>query len=710
MRLLLAIAALLWASVSFAQLTCGLGDYQGRHLIGCEHGLQGTGEDQFSFVPPPANFTPGEPRDATISVIYNGFTPTAQAAFQYAVDIWASQLNSSVPIIVEATFEPLSGSTLGFAGSDGLYRNFTGAPESNTFYASALANRLNGGDIDPTSADIFCSFNSNSNWYYGTDGNTPGGQYDFVTVVLHELCHGIGFFGSASVTGSNGFITFGGDPVIYDTFVETGGGTPILNFSSGSVALGNALTGNDLFWDGPQALLNNGGIRPRIFAPGTWNGGSSYSHLNESTYGSGSNNALMTPFIGTAEAHHDPGPIVLGILTDIGWEVGGCSILSVTPGTQTSCNGPTNTYNQQLIIEYENEPQPSLLVVNGSLYTVTGSPQTISLNGLPADGQPVDITVSFNAEPACVFTANGLFTAPEPCCGNVRITSVNNDQSQFTLTNYGSCTVDVSAYETCSNLFCGEVGTFQVISGSTNLASGASVTLLWPAWSPAPGGADLSLFSANPDVTDPNDLLDFVQWGSSGNGYEALAVTAGIWGAGDFVGNISPYSYIGDGNQNGVAFWEGTTPPCAIDAIVALSQTGCDPFTNAYDQTLELSFTTPPGTGDLVVNGQNFAYTGNPMTVILTGLDSDGLPVDVFAFFSDQPGCNTTSSAVFTAPANCFCPTDLDGTGFTDISDFLLFLADFGCTGSCSGDLNNDGQTSSDDLLAFLSGFNAPCP
>jgi hypothetical protein len=42
-------------------------------------------------------------------------------------------------------------------------------------------------------------------------------------------------------------------------------------------------------------------------------------HLDEFTYPPGDVNAFMTPFLGWAEPIHNPGPIVLGVLTDIGW-------------------------------------------------------------------------------------------------------------------------------------------------------------------------------------------------------------------------------------------------------------------------------------------------------------------------------------------------------------------------------------------------------
>ena len=60
----------------------------------------------------------------------------------------------------------------------------------------ALADAIAGRDTYAGRVDLTASFNSNDkvNWYYGTDGNTPSGQFDFVTVVLHELGHGLGFF------------------------------------------------------------------------------------------------------------------------------------------------------------------------------------------------------------------------------------------------------------------------------------------------------------------------------------------------------------------------------------------------------------------------------------------------------------------------------------------------------------------------------------
>jgi len=284
-------------------------------------------QDMFTYVPPPS--TTSSPSSATFAVTYNGFTPGAQTAFQYAVDIWSSLLVSPVTIRVTANWTALPPGVLGSAGASIAYRDFPGAPQAGTWYAVALAEKLAATDLNlTTDPDINANFSSAfPNWYFGTDGNTPAGQYDFVSVVLHELCHGLTFAGSMTVSSGQGSWGSGsGFPFIFDRFAENGAGESLINttlFPNPSAALATQLQSNSVFYDGPQAVAANGGTRPPLYAPASWVQGSSYSHLNESTYPAGNLNSLMTPQIGTAEAIHSPGPVSLGMFRDMGWTTGG---------------------------------------------------------------------------------------------------------------------------------------------------------------------------------------------------------------------------------------------------------------------------------------------------------------------------------------------------------------------------------------------------
>ncbi|MGB1031809.1 MAG: GC-type dockerin domain-anchored protein [Flavobacteriales bacterium] len=694
-------------SLSKAQLVCGLGDYQHQ---GCEHGLQAIPEDKFTFIPPPAYFDAHDiNRASNITVNYNGFPANAEAAFEYAVAIWESTLTSSVPIIIDANWASLAGGTLGFAGANGFYINFPGNTAGNTFFPQALANKLRGSDNGVGTEDISCTFNSNFSWYFGTDGNTPGGQYDFVTVVLHELGHGLGFLGSGDVSGGNGSIGFGGTPLIYDTFVENNTGSAITSFPNNSAALASQLQGNNLYWNGPLGMANNGGTRPRIYAPGTFNGGSSYSHLNESTYPAGNVNSLMTPFLGSAEANHDPGPIVEGMFEDMGWSLEECLITGISVDNVGACNPANNNHSVDLIIEYSSAPAFGLLNVNGATFNITSSPQTITLTTLPSDGSGVDITAFFTALPDCIVAETDLYVAPEICCTNLRLEAVNPDLNQISIKNHGVCAQQIGTYRLCTEFQYGTISTMTIVSGSANVTPGSTTVLEWADWTPTAAGADMGLYLPSGAFSSTDAMVDFTQWGTAGNGRESVAVAKGIWSAGDFATGIAPYNYTGDGIDTGVAFWEGSIPPCFITQIAAGIQSACNSLTGEYTQAIAITYQDAPATGTLDVNGVSYPITGSPQVITLT-LPADGLPVTISAEFSDDAGCSLTESNLFTAPSDCFCPTDLNTDGSTNVQDLLALLAQFACTENCTADLNNDGNVAGDDLLVLLASFGNPCP
>lgn len=280
-------------------------------------------------VAPPAEFSQAgiqSPRNATIVVNYIGsWDAQAQTAFQYAVDIWETQITSPVPIAIDARWSALGSGVLGAAGWIAAARDFAGAPQSGTWYPIALANKLYGSDLASTYADIGATFNSSfANWYFGTDGNPPSGKYDFVSVVLHELCHGLGFGGSMRVSGGQGSWGDQGYPYIYDRFAENGSGQSLLDtslFPNPSAALAAQLTSGNIYFDAPVARAANGGSPVKLYAPSSWSTGSSYAHLDE-IY-NGTPNALMTYSIGAAESIHNPGAIARAMLQDTGLTIPG---------------------------------------------------------------------------------------------------------------------------------------------------------------------------------------------------------------------------------------------------------------------------------------------------------------------------------------------------------------------------------------------------
>ena len=274
--------------------------------------------------PAPANLSRRAPT-ADIQVTYVGNWPAeAQNAFEYATTIWETIIQSPVPITIEAEFGALPENVLGGAGPNGFRRDFTGATIVDTWYPTAIVNALSGFDRDPSASDIGAIFSSEISWYYGIDANPPGNQFDFVSVVLHEIGHGLGFTGSMRVTNGVGTwgLSSGGrtSPVIYDRFTLNGSGQVLLtNFPNNTTALGDQLTSNNLFFAGPNATAANGNQWVELFAPSTWIQGSSYSHLGESFNDTA--DSLMTFSVSPGVAEHMAGPVILGMFVDMGWQV-----------------------------------------------------------------------------------------------------------------------------------------------------------------------------------------------------------------------------------------------------------------------------------------------------------------------------------------------------------------------------------------------------
>lgn len=93
--------------------------------------------------------------------------------------------------------------------------------------------------------------------------------------------------------------------------------------------------------------------------------------------------------------------------------------------------------------------------------------------------------------------------------------------------------------------------------------------------------------------------------------------------------------------------------PCTISLIAAGAQTACVPATNAYTQEVTVTYSNPPASGTILVNGQSFTVTASPQTVTLTNLTANGLGINVTASFSASPSCAATQNALFIAPVAC---------------------------------------------------------
>jgi hypothetical protein len=153
-------------------------------------------------------------------------------AYKKAAMIWEEALDVDQTVVLQATFVPLAcgptSGVLGAAGALTIFRDFGAESFPRTWYAAALANEIAGEDLGGTTPDpallappfndeIVSFFNAtlgspgcleNSSWYYGFDNNGPAGSIDFLTVLLHEVGHGLGFQNFADDATGQNFLGF----------------------------------------------------------------------------------------------------------------------------------------------------------------------------------------------------------------------------------------------------------------------------------------------------------------------------------------------------------------------------------------------------------------------------------------------------------------------------------------------------------------------
>lgn len=138
----------------------------------------------------------------------------------------------------------------------------------------------------------------------------------------------------------------------------------------------------------------------------------------------------------------------------------------------------------------------------------------------------------------------------------IRVSQVNTSTNEVTFTNFGNVTTDIGNYFLCLG-----PGTYRQISSlttsATMIATGESVTVVYSLIDAASDG--LSVFTTNTfGSTDPEILIDYVQWGAANQQRVNQAVTAGRWNNADaFLQTSTTYTFNGQATEFGVSFWSG---------------------------------------------------------------------------------------------------------------------------------------------------------
>ena len=307
----------------------------------------------------------------------------------------------------------------------------------------------------------------------------------------------------------------------------------------------------------------------------------------------------------------------------------------------------------------------------------------------------------------------------------VRFTSVDPSTGDITIENFGSVDADISMYRLCA-LFQYTTSLMGLDAIDLDLSPGESVTVNWPMNGTA---SDLGLYLPTGSFGSAASMVDFTQWGSGGLGRENVAVSAGLWSAGDFVDMTtpwnSPYTYTGSlCTDNGVSNWTGAD--CAgVQGGSSFAGASCDDGDAAtaddvYDSSCNCAGVPFTISNDLII------------TAVFDGPLSGGVPkgVELYAINDIQDLSNFGLASItngqgspgqeYTFPADAltagdyiFVSNDETGaqtyfetatanyqTNVTSINgDDAIELYEFGTVIDTFGDINTDGSGTDWDYL-----------
>ncbi|TAE19658.1 MAG: T9SS C-terminal target domain-containing protein [Bacteroidetes bacterium] len=233
------------------------------------------------------------------------------------------------------------------------------------------------------------------------------------------------------------------------------------------------------------------------------------------------------------------------------------------------------------------------------------------------------------------YTANGVAKTAYTVCSDITATSSTFIGFDYLLNAIGSAT----AIDEIKN-----EGTFTLIGVTQELSTGVCTTLI-PSGTNAFGMPEFNDTGGTPGTTagafDHTKPL-------------TVCLSYSLPASATLGGTISGFTVMGYG--------------CATPTGITLGATGACSGTT-YTKTLTVNFDptdlpTPAvvsGTSNvsLTVNGQVFAITpaeqvAGSKTITLTGLNADGLAVNLEAYFTTSSGCKFTLPSAYTAPT-CVC-------------------------------------------------------
>ncbi len=355
------------------------------------------------------------------------------------------------------------GTVLGQAGASDYYLDYS----NGSVVPYALANHILDRDLNGSGLEIDTQFNSaldNQNgctaglsWYYGFD-SAPDGGTSFLSVVLHEIVHGMGFIG---LMGSSAHAPFSwpdgkeGFSLLSKNLGRAGLSATLDEMTRGQRII--AMTSGDrLTWKGDSA--NNktsnysSGVNQneiQFYAPSSFDSGSSLSHFDVDL----APDELMEPIY--TDTFSDIG-LSLEVLIDIGWSPNPDNLPNYPPEftevpTQSTIEdtsfdvelSATDINDDELTYNVSSVSAGLSASVSGATLTVSPDENFFGEGSVTAsvyDGENT-VTTSFsvtvtpvNDEPAISEVADVTFPEGDTASLTISVSDVDNAMNELSVT------------------------------------------------------------------------------------------------------------------------------------------------------------------------------------------------------------------------------------------------------------------------------------
>ncbi len=265
------------------------------------------------------------------------WTPEAELGLEWAAYNLADEVVPAQPVTLTITATAQKVEKGLASASSPLTANTAG------FFPTVVQSRIQTGSPSVTKdgkpvPDGNVTVNFNNSWGY--EGVVGEGQYDYESVMMHELMHAYGFLSDVRSAGKNG----GANETwsTFDKFITNISGAPAIDPTTYAwkEAFNPNLTGGNggLYFYGTNEAGAFGGKPVPLYTPAEWDAGSSVTHLNDA-YFDNNTNPNDPRYIQLMNAKDEAGikapnylsSIEIGILKDLGYTMAAAVVTALSP-------------------------------------------------------------------------------------------------------------------------------------------------------------------------------------------------------------------------------------------------------------------------------------------------------------------------------------------------------------------------------------------